>query len=89
MVNVKVYNWLKRHLLFLFNNVSEYFDSFVRLTEKKLYNYMKLPNKSCQRTKKSQLTYYQMVLYIIKNLSPIKDILRTLPSSGINNYIKI
>ena len=43
---------LKRHLLFLFNNISEYFDSFVRLTENlKLYNYMKLPNKTCQRTK--------------------------------------
>ena len=29
---------LKRHLLFLFNNISEYFDSFVRLTENlKLY----------------------------------------------------
>ena len=55
MVNVKVYNWLKRHLLFLFNNVSEYFDSFVRLTEKKLYNYMKLPNKSCQRTKEQSI----------------------------------
>ena len=30
-----------------------------------------------------------MVLYPIKNLLPIKDILKTLPSSGINNYIKI
>ena len=30
-----------------------------------------------------------MVLYAIKNLLPIKDILKTLPSSGINNYIKI
>ena len=30
-----------------------------------------------------------MVLYTIKNLLPIKDILKTLPSSGINNYIKI
>ena len=30
-----------------------------------------------------------MVLYTIKNLLPIKDILNTLPSSGINNYIKI
>ena len=29
-----------------------------------------------------------MVLYTIKNLLPIKDILKTLPSSGINNYIK-
>ena len=30
-----------------------------------------------------------MVLYTIKNLLPIKDILKTLPSSGINNYFKI
>ena len=30
-----------------------------------------------------------MVLYTVKNLLSIKDILKTLPSSGINNYIKI
>ena len=30
-----------------------------------------------------------MVLYAIKNLLLIKDILKTLPASGINNYIKI
>ena len=30
-----------------------------------------------------------MVLYTIKTLLPVKDILKTLPSSGINNYIKI
>ena len=30
-----------------------------------------------------------MVLYAIKNLLPIKDILKTLPSGGINNFIKI
>ena len=30
-----------------------------------------------------------MVLYTIKNSLPMKDILKTLPSSGINNYIKI
>ena len=30
-----------------------------------------------------------MVLYTIKNVLPIKDILKTLPPSGINNYIKI
>ena len=30
-----------------------------------------------------------MVLYTIKNLLPIKDILKILPSSGINNFIKI
>ena len=27
--------------------------------------------------------------YGLKNLLPIKDILKTLPSNGINNYIKI
>ena len=30
-----------------------------------------------------------MVVYVIKNLLPIKDILKTISSSGINNYIKI
>ena len=30
-----------------------------------------------------------MVLYTIKNLLPVKDILKTLLSSGINKYIKI
>ena len=30
-----------------------------------------------------------MDLYTIKNLLPIKDILKTLPSSGINNCINI
>ena len=30
-----------------------------------------------------------MVLYTIKNLLPVKDILKTLPCSDINNYIKI
>ena len=56
----------------------------------KLYNYMKLPNKNFFKEQKiSQLKYYQMVLYTIKNLLLIKDILRTLPSSSINNYIKI
>ena len=38
---------------------------------------------------KSQLKYHQMVLYTIKILLPIKDILKTFLSSGINNYIKI
>ena len=77
--------------MFLFNNISEYFDSFVILTKNlKLYNYMKLPNKTFfNKQKKSQLKYYQMVLYTIKNLLPIKDILKTLPSSDINNCIKI
>ena len=61
-------------------------DSFVRLTENlKLYSIIKLVKEQ----KKSQLKYYQMVLYTIKNLLPIKDILKALPSSGINNYIKI
>ena len=30
-----------------------------------------------------------MVLYTIKNLLPMKDMLKTLPSSGFNNYINI
>ena len=30
-----------------------------------------------------------MVHYTTKNLLPIKDILKTLPSGGIKNYIKI
>ena len=30
-----------------------------------------------------------MVLYTIKNLLPVKDILKTLPCSDIDNYIKI
>ena len=30
-----------------------------------------------------------MVLYTTKNLLPIKDILKTLPSSGIKNYIQL
>ena len=45
--------------------------------------------KLVKEQKKSQLKYYQMVLYTIKNLLPVKDILKTLPSSGINKYIKI
>ena len=44
--------------------------------------------KLVKEQKKIQLKY-QMVLYTIKNLLPMKDILKTLPSSGINNYIKI
>ena len=51
----------------------------------KKYNVIKLVKEQ----KKSQLKYYQMVLYTIKNLLPIKDILKTLPSSGIKKYIKI
>ena len=30
-----------------------------------------------------------MVIYTIKNFLPVKDILKTLPSRSINNYIKI
>ena len=39
--------------------------------------------------KKGRLKCYQMVLYTIKNLLPTKDILKILPSSGINGYIKL
>ena len=48
--------------------------------------------KLVKEQKESQLKYYQMVLHTTKSLLPIKDILKilkTLPSSGINNYIKI
>ena len=40
--------------------------------------------KFVREQKKSQLKYYQMILYTINNLLPIKDISKTLPSSGIN-----
>ena len=49
---------------------------------------MKLPNKTCQRTKEKSIEILLEFLYTIKNLLPIKDILKTLPSSSINNYIK-
>ena len=45
--------------------------------------------KFVKEKKKSQLRYYQMVLHTMKNLLPIKDILKALPFSGINNYIEI
>ena len=45
--------------------------------------------KFVKEQNKNQLKYHQMVLYTIKNLLPIKDILKTLSSSGINNYNKI
>ena len=45
--------------------------------------------KLVKEQNKSQLKYYQVVPYTIKKLLSIKDILKTLPSSGINNYIKI
>ena len=45
--------------------------------------------KIVKEQKKSQLKHYQMVLYTIKNLLIIKNILKTLPSSGLNNYIKV
>ena len=41
--------------------------------------------KFVKKPKKSQLKYYQMILHTIKNLLRIKDILKTLPSSRINN----
>ena len=57
----------------------------VQLYETWKYSVIKLSKEQ----KKSQLKYYQMVLHTIKKLLLIKDILKTLPSSGINNYIKI
>ena len=44
--------------------------------------------KLFKEQKDSQLKYYQMVLYTIKILLLVKDILKTLSSSGINKYIK-
>ena len=41
------------------------------------------------KEQKSQLKYHQIVLYTTKKLLPIKDILKSLLSSGINYYIKI
>ena len=45
--------------------------------------------KLVKEQKKSQLKHQMVVIYAVKNLLPIKDILKTLPSSDINNYIKI
>ena len=50
---------------------------------------MKLLNKNCQRTKEKSIKILSNGLYTNKNLFPIKDILKTLQSSGINNYIKV
>ena len=53
---IYIYTQLKRHLLYSFNNISWYSDSFVRLTENlKFYNYMKLPNKNFPRTKEKSI----------------------------------
>ena len=41
--------------------------------------------KLVQGQNKSHLKYYQMALYTIKNLLPVKDILKTLSSSSISN----
>ena len=52
------------HLLFLFHNIPEYFDYFVRLTENlKLYNYMKIPNKTCERTKEMSIKISSSPIY--------------------------
>ena len=45
--------------------------------------------KFVKEQKKSRFKYYQIVLYAVKMLLPIKDMLRTIPVSGVNNYIKI
>ena len=58
-----------------------------------MYSHIKLKKysviKFVKEQKKSRLKYYQMVLYAVKMLLPIKDMLRTIPVSGVNNYIKI
>ena len=43
--------------------------------------------KVVKKHRKSQLKCYQMVLYTIKKLLPIKYLLQILQSTGINNYI--
>ena len=49
----KTQPWLH---IYIFNNILEYFDSFVRLTENlKLYTSIKLLNKTCQRTKEKSI----------------------------------
>ena len=55
---------MTKKTLFSFNNISEYFDSFVRLTENlKLYYYMKLPNKNCQRIKEKSFNISNGPIY--------------------------
>ena len=39
--------------------------------------------------KKNELKHDDMIVYTIEILLPIKDILKTLPPNGNNNYIKI
>ena len=39
--------------------------------------------------RKNELKHDDMIVYTIKILLPIKDILKTLPPNGNNNYIKI
>ena len=48
-----------------------------------------IARENLSKIKKSQLKCYQMVLYAIKNILPGKNVLKTLPSSSINNYINI
>ena len=56
----------------------------------KLYEtYKNIVINLSKNKKKSQLKYYQMALYTVKNLLLVKDISKALPSSGINKYIKI
>ena len=45
--------------------------------------------KLVKEQKKNELKHDDMIWYTIKVLLPIKDILKTLLPSGINNYIKI
>ena len=80
-IYIYVYKSITKKTFIIF--ISSYFRilySFVRLTGNlKLY----------KKQKRSQLKYCQMVLYTIKNLLLIKGISKTLPSSSINNYIKV
>ena len=50
-INIYIYIYIYIYInkkTSLFHNISECFDSFVRLIENlKVYNYMRLPNKNC------------------------------------------
>ena len=59
----------------------------------KMYNYNKPKSVAWLKLSKSkgesQVKSHQMISYTVNNLVSVKDILKTLPSNGINNYIKM
>ena len=62
----------------MFSDTSAESISFIRLIQK-------FKNKQLYETSKFSVN---KVLYSITNLLPIKDILKTLPFNGLNNYIE-